>query len=199
MRKIITILVCASMLVSMSACASKPVAETLTGVGKGFGGDVTVTVTKEGDKIVKVEAVGENETQGIGSMAIEQLPAKIVEANSTEVDVITGATYTSKAIIYAVNNALDPVKYPVLTEEVKEDKEPVSQSAAKVFQGFGLASNGRLGPGKDSTDTSVYSMNDVFANTLFDENGKILSLYVDILEVATPNYDGADMPHFSGF
>jgi len=201
MRRLISILVCALMLFGISACASKPAApaaETLTGIGKGFGGDVTVTVTKEGDKIVKVEAVGEKETQGIGSNAIEQLPAKIVEANSTEVDVIAGATYTSKAIIYAVNNALDPAKYPVQTEEVK-DNTPVSQSAAKVFQGFGLASAGRLGPGKDSTDTQVFSMNDVFAHTLFDENGKILSLYVDILEVATPNYDGDGMPHLTGY
>lgn len=201
MKKLISITVCALMLLSIAACAKEqaPATETLTGVGKGFGGEVTVTVTKEGDKIVKVEAVGENETKGIGSNAIEQLPAKIVEANSTEVDVIAGATYTSEAIIYAVNNALDPVKYPAPTEEVKEDKDPISQSAAKVFQGFGLASNGRLGPGKDNTETPVYSTNDVFANALFDENGKILSLYVDILEVATPNYDGEGMPHFSGY
>lgn len=201
MKKLVSITVCALMLLSIVACAKEqaPATETLTGVGKGFGGEVTVTVTKEGDKIVKVEAVGENETKGIGSNAIEQLPAKIVEANSTDVDVIAGATYTSEAIIYAVNNALDPAKYPAPTEEVKEEKDPISQSAAKVFQGFGLASIGRLGPGKDNTETQVFSTNDVFANALFDENGKILSLYVDILEVATPNYDGEGMPHFSGY
>ena len=143
--------------------------------------------------------MGEKETPGIGSKALEELPAKIVEANSTEVDVIAGATYTSDAIIYAVNNALDPAAYPAPVEEVKEVKEPVSQSAAKVFQGFGLASSGRLGPGKDNTETPVFSTNDVFVNALFDENGKILSLYVDMLEVATPNYDGDGMPHFSGY
>ena len=204
MKRIISILVCALMVFSMAACANKveepaTEAETLTGVGKGFGGDITVTVTKEGDKIVKVEAVGEEETQGIGSTAIEELPAKIVEANSTEVEVISGATYTSEGLIYAVNNALDPATYPVQEEETEEPEEPISQSAAKVFQGFGLASNGRLGPGKDDTGTAVYSTNDVFAHTLFDEDGKILSLYVDILEVATPNYDGEGMPHFSGY
>lgn len=40
--------------------------------------------------------------------AAAELPAKIVEANSTDVDVIAGATITSEAILYAVNNALDP-------------------------------------------------------------------------------------------
>jgi len=34
---------------------------------------------------------------------------------------------------------------------------------------------------------------------LLDEEGKIAAIYVDQLEVATPNYDGEEMPHFSGF
>ena len=90
--------------------SEKPAVEApegaLTGTAKGFGGDVTVTVVMDGDKIVSVEAKGPNETDGIGSKAIDQLPAKIVEANSTDVDVIAGATYSSKAIIEAVNNAI---------------------------------------------------------------------------------------------
>lgn len=87
--------------------AAAPAADgALTGTAKGFGGDVTVTVTVDGDDILTVEAVGADETPGIGSNAIEQLPAKIVEADSTEVEVVSGATYTSKAIIEAVNAAL---------------------------------------------------------------------------------------------
>ena len=74
---------------------------------KGIGGDVPVTVTVKDGKIAKVE-VGENsETQGIGSKAIEQLPAAIVEANGTDgVAAVSGATVTSKAIFEAVNAAL---------------------------------------------------------------------------------------------
>lgn len=202
MKKLLSVALCVIMLLSIVACANETQAppagekETLTGIGKGFGGEVKVTVTKEGDKIASVVAEGPNETNGIGSKAIDELPAKIVEANSTDVDVIAGATVTSKAIIYAVNNALDPATYPVPTEEVKEAEEV---TAAEVYQGFGLVSTGRKGPGKDDTDTQVYSMNDVFAHTLFDGEGRILDLTVDVLEVATPNYDGDGMPHFSGF
>ncbi len=205
MKKLLSIALCVLMLLSIVACAKETQAppaaqsETLTGVGKGFGGEVKVTVTKEGDKITKVVAEGPNETNGIGSKAIDELPAKIVEANSTEVEVVAGATVTSKAIIYAVNNALDPAKYPVPTEEAKEEKKPDAVTAAEVYQGFGLVSVGRLGPGKDNTETPVYSFNDVFAHTLFDQEGRILALTVDVLEVATPNYDGDGMPHFSGF
>ena len=80
---------------------------TYTGSGKGIGGSFDVTVTVEGGKICAVE-VGENsETQGIGSKAIEQLPALIVEANGTEgVEGVSGASVTSKAIFDAVNAAL---------------------------------------------------------------------------------------------
>ena len=35
--------------------------------------------------------------------------------------------------------------------------------------------------------------------TLLDENNAILDSYVDQVEVATPNYDGDGMPHFSGW
>jgi uncharacterized protein with FMN-binding domain len=81
--------------------------ETLTGTAEGFGGDVTVTVVVKGDDIISVEAVGEGETPGIGSMAIDELPAKISEADSTEVDGVSGATYTSDAIKAAVQSALE--------------------------------------------------------------------------------------------
>ena len=78
-----------------------------TATGKGIGGAVPVTVTIEGGAIASVE-VGENgETQGIGSKAIEQLPAKIVEAGGIEgVEGVSGASVTSKAIFTAVQDCL---------------------------------------------------------------------------------------------
>lgn len=76
---------------------------------------------------------------------------------------------------------------------------PDSSNGSKVYQGFGISNTPRLGPGKDNEGVQVYSINQVFANVLFDEEGKILSIYVDQLEIATPNYAGEGMPHFSGF
>ena len=74
----------------------------------GIGGKVPVTVTIEGGKVASVE-VGENsETQGIGTKAIEQLPALIVEANGTEgVDAVSGASVTSQAILKGVAECLE--------------------------------------------------------------------------------------------
>ena len=101
-----------------SAAADAPAADagavadgTYEASGKGIGGDVPVTVTVAGGKITEV-VVGENsETAGIGSKAIEQLPAAIVTANGTAgVDAVSGATVTSKAIFTAVEEALASAK-----------------------------------------------------------------------------------------
>lgn len=79
---------------------------TYTAKVKGYHGDVTVTVTVDKTKITDVKAEGPNETQGVGSRAIEQLPSAIVKANSAEVDGVSGATITSGAVKSAVKSAL---------------------------------------------------------------------------------------------
>ena len=76
------------------------------GTGTGMGGDVKVKVTVDGGRISNVEVIEHNETVGIGDQAVEKLPSAIVEAQSTEVDDITGASVTSKAIKDAVAEAL---------------------------------------------------------------------------------------------
>ncbi|MFA9422617.1 MAG: FMN-binding protein, partial [Sedimentibacter sp.] len=154
MKKLLSLILVVLLVTSLFGCASKtaaPAPETLTGTGDGFGGPVTVTVTKEADKITKVEVVGKDETAGIGSNAIDKLPAAIVEANSTEVDVVSGATYTSKAIIYAVNNALDPVKYPypVVKEEKPTTEMPMGEAGPIVK--LGLGQNISIASSKDAS------------------------------------------------
>lgn len=72
----------------------------------GMGIDLFVVVTYAGNTIQEVKVVSNFETPGIGSKAVEQIPGKIVAANSTEVDAVTGATVTSKAIMAAVNDAV---------------------------------------------------------------------------------------------
>ena len=82
-----------------------------TAEGKGIGGKVPVTVTVKDGKISDVTVGDNSETQGIGSKAIEQLPALIVEANGTEgVDAVSGASVTSKAIFTAVEDCLEQAK-----------------------------------------------------------------------------------------
>ncbi|HYE84266.1 MAG TPA: FMN-binding protein [Clostridia bacterium] len=70
---------------------------------------------------------------------------------------------------------------------------------AKVYQGFAQVPVFRVGPGKDANGVQVYTMTVVMVDALFDQNGKVLNSYFDALEISTPNYDGASMPHFSGW
>ncbi len=81
-------------------------AGTYSASAQGFGGEINVTVTVDENKITEIKAEGAKETAGIGDKAIEQLSAKMVEENKAEVDTVTGATYSSKGLIAAVETAL---------------------------------------------------------------------------------------------
>lgn len=72
----------------------------------GMGGQMLVKVTLDGSTITNVEVVEHHETAGIGTPAIETIPSAIVEANSADVDVVAGATMSSRAIIDATKDAL---------------------------------------------------------------------------------------------
>ena len=79
---------------------------TYTGTSKGFGGDVEVTVTVSENKIEDLKVVGDHETENIGSFAVSMLPERILTAQTTNVDALSGATVTSSAIFRALQDAL---------------------------------------------------------------------------------------------
>ena len=79
---------------------------TYTAQVQGFAGPVTVWVTVRGGAIADVQAQGLQETPGKGSVAIDEMPGRMVAANSTAVDGVAGATVTSDALKAAVEKAL---------------------------------------------------------------------------------------------
>ena len=169
---------------------------TKTGTADGYGGPITAEVTMAGDKILDLKLTGSKETPEIGGEAIKTLQAAILEKQSIDgVDAVSGATWTSKGVMAAVGDAMG-VQAGGEQEEGKANEEV---TASGISHGLGIYSSGRLGPGKDDTGTAVYSFNEVAAYVLFDDEGRILDLEVDQLEVATPNYDGETMPDFTGF
>lgn len=82
---------------------------TYEGEGQGMAPLKVEVEVKEG-KIASVKVVEHEETEGISEPALEQIPALIVEKNSTDVDSVSGATVTSDAIKDAVNKALENAK-----------------------------------------------------------------------------------------
>ncbi|MCQ2501230.1 MAG: flavocytochrome c [Lachnospiraceae bacterium] len=79
---------------------------TYTAVRKGFGGDITVDITIANGMIADVQVTGPNETEGLGSVAVEKLPAAILAAQSLNVDTVSGASVSSGAILEAAADCL---------------------------------------------------------------------------------------------
>ena len=109
MKRLLALLLAMLMLGTLYTGA---VAEEMTdgvyvGEGQGFGGAMEVTVTIEGGKITAVEPGAHQETAGISDGAFEQLPQAIIDAQSTEVDGVTGCTFSSNGIKAAVQDALN--------------------------------------------------------------------------------------------
>ncbi len=81
------------------------------GKDRGIGGPIEVKVTVENKIIKGIDVVYHNETRGVSTNAIKTVTDRIVKNQSTEVDVVSGATVTSKAIINAVKDALVKAGY----------------------------------------------------------------------------------------
>jgi len=80
---------------------------TYTATGTGMAGDVTVKAEVKDGEIVSIELVEHNETEGIFEGAVDGVIPEIIKGQTTEVDVVSGVTLTSNAIIEAVNDIMD--------------------------------------------------------------------------------------------
>lgn len=117
----------------MALADALPADGVYEGSANGMGGAVKVAVTVSGGKITAVEVVEHNETAGISDPAIEQMPAKIVDAQSTDVDAVASATVTSEAIKEAVKAALSG-------EETQEKAElDITLEPDVIVVGAGMA------------------------------------------------------------
>ena len=80
--------------------------ELLEGSAKGYKGTITVQVKKTGDHIDSITVLSHRDDRKWYNMAIVVLE-EIVNSQSTDVDTVSGATYTSRGLINATKDALD--------------------------------------------------------------------------------------------
>ena len=137
-------LVCLFLVLMLIACGALAESVTITGVGQGIDGDVVVQITADATTIYDVQVLEQNETVGIGSVAVEQLPGAIVEANSIAVDGIAGATVTSNAIKDAIRQALteagiDPTPFETAQEATAEAEKTAVTLDCDVVLGGSLS------------------------------------------------------------
>ncbi|MDO5531805.1 FAD-dependent oxidoreductase [Sutterella sp.] len=129
MKKTLAALAVTAIFAAASAHAAGFKAGTYTASAPGIHGDVTVEVVFTADKIASVKVVKQSETQGIGTVAVEQLPGRIVDAQSPNVDGVTGASITTAAIKKAVSDCIrqagaDPEKLvPVVVNKAAKNED----------------------------------------------------------------------------
>ncbi|WBA80816.1 FMN-binding protein [Endozoicomonas sp. GU-1] len=78
-----------------------------TAYGVGHNGKLPVTVTFSEDKILDIVVDSSNESDGIANPAFERIPQQILDNQSLNIDVISGASASSQAVIDGVSNAVD--------------------------------------------------------------------------------------------
>lgn len=119
MKKCLSMLLAFVML--LSGCSnSSDSSKVYTQSAQGNNGPVKVEVEVKDEKVVRVEVVEHQETEGIADAPIEKLPKQIVESQSLAVDTIGGATNTSKAILEAVALCLEEAGLDVDAWKSKE-------------------------------------------------------------------------------
>ena len=79
---------------------------TFEGSGTGYGGTITVQVTLEDDTITAVSVVSAPGEDSAYLSQGENVINSIISEQSTDVDTISGATFSSTGILEAVNDAL---------------------------------------------------------------------------------------------
>src|SRR5699024_14200 len=115
-----------------------------TGTGEGFGGVIEVEVTVEDGEITNIEVLSHSETDGVSDPAFAEIPTAIIESHSTDVEVVSGATYTSTGLREAVVNALSGTSD---TSETKGDETGGNIATGDYEDGIHTATvDGHNGP-----------------------------------------------------
>lgn len=143
LKRIICLLLSMILVFSLAACSKTKTTDsgseegifkagTYTGVGQGNNGEVKVEVTFDANSIVSVKVIEHSETPGISDPAIERIPGEIVENQSIAVDIVSGATNTSKAILAAVEDCIKQAGGDVEAFKVAKDIKDSEKSTIEL-------------------------------------------------------------------
>lgn len=78
-----------------------------TAYGYGHNGQLPVTVSFSEDRILDIAVDSSKESDGIANPAFERIPQQILDGQTLNIDVISGATVSSQAVLDGVSNAVD--------------------------------------------------------------------------------------------
>lgn len=168
------------------------VAGTYTGEDSGFGGTVSVTITTDGSSITDVEAVGNDETETIGGAALADLAQQILDAQSAEIDGVSGATITSGAVKEAAQAAIEAAKSGEDTAASAEGGE-ITYTAG-TYTGTGSGYNGDVVLDVTFGDDAI---TDIQVNTS-GETAHVSDIAYDIMFADAIEANGSGIDSVSG-
>ena len=114
MKKILSLMLTLMMLCASITCLAED--GTFTGTGEGGkAGNVSVEVTVENGALKDINILPNEETVGLGDVAMEDLRTRMLNGNTVDVEAVTGATLSSTAFISAVKDALSQAGIDSLT------------------------------------------------------------------------------------
>lgn len=76
------------------------------GMGTGFGGNIRVQVSIDGNRITRIETIEHSETSGYYQEVYKSISKELIDSQSLNVDAISGATATSRGFLNAVKSGL---------------------------------------------------------------------------------------------
>ena len=141
-----------------------------TAVSAGKNGDVKVKVVFDENSIVSVEVLESNETEGISNAAIERTIKSIVDGQTLEVDVTSGASLTTNAIVTAVEDCVKQANGDV--EALKNNKKEETASKKEETYDTDIVIVG----GGASGLTAAISASNLGANVIVIEKGVSLAV-----------------------
>lgn len=134
-KRILILCLSMVMIFSLAACQAKPASNensgVFTGESKGNNGPIKVEVTIEDAEIKEIKVVENNESDFTKNV-FEELPKAMIEANTADVDAITGATVTSNAIIEAVKDAVSKSGITLVAKNSSEADNKVEDTSTDI-------------------------------------------------------------------
>lgn len=129
MKKLISFFLCLALLLGCAgAVAEGPYTPGVYEASvQGMGGPVAVTMEFSEDAIVSVSATGDMETKGLGDVAIAQLAQAVMEQQTADLDVISGATISSTAMLSAATDCIRQAK------GIREQNAAITDETADVI------------------------------------------------------------------
>lgn len=145
---------------------------TYEGSANGFSGKIKVSVVIKNQtirSIIGIYIVKTSDDAGFFNRAKEGVTASILEKQSTDVDTVSGATYSSKGIIEAVSNAMEAAKKAKKGEtdtETEDDTEKPDTSKASSYYGVVVC---------NPDESGAFTAYNLHVKVMF-QNGKIIAV-----------------------